>query len=115
MYAIRSYYDYGFRFRQEFRYSDRSHRVTALNRLKAPLANLLETVCPGAPVPPPDGDRALATWVAHCGELQAGYLFLPLAEAAARAEVEERLARTHGVSGAGRQGRAVVHHSYNFV
>ncbi len=32
--------DYGFRFRQEYRYSDATHRVVADNRLKAPKAHL---------------------------------------------------------------------------
>jgi 6-pyruvoyl tetrahydropterin synthase/QueD family protein len=69
--------EYGFRFRQEYHYSDATHRVVSASRLKVPSAFL----APGAeahltPVPPPDFLLSLAVLIAHIGELQAGYLFL---------------------------------------
>jgi len=79
---LESLSDYGFRFRQEYRYSDRSHRVVAHNRLKAPRSNLsLLDAVPHCPVPPPDFWLALATFVAHVAEWHAGYLFMPFQQA----------------------------------
>ncbi|NEV63636.1 6-carboxytetrahydropterin synthase [Thiorhodococcus minor] len=82
LWDLQSLRDYGFRFRQEYSYSDRSHRVVAHNLLKAPRDHLRATeslrTCP---VPPPDFMLSLAVLVAHVGELQAGYLFLPFASA----------------------------------
>ncbi|MCB1858538.1 MAG: 6-carboxytetrahydropterin synthase [Gammaproteobacteria bacterium] len=69
--------EYGFKFRQEYRYSESSHRVVARNLLKAPAIHLepsLESRL--SPVPPPDFVFCLAVIVAHIGELQAGYLFM---------------------------------------
>ncbi|MEW8038059.1 MAG: 6-carboxytetrahydropterin synthase [Candidatus Thiodiazotropha sp.] len=71
--------EYGFRFRQEYRYADATHRVVAVNRLKVPAAYLAQsTEVHLSPVPPPDFDLSLAVLIAHIGELQAGYLFLQL-------------------------------------
>jgi 6-pyruvoyl tetrahydropterin synthase/QueD family protein len=74
--------EYGFRFRQEYTYSDATHRVVARNRLKVPEGSLRQSPeMRLSPVPPPDFRLSLATLIAHVGEIQAGYLFLqfPLA------------------------------------
>jgi 6-pyruvoyl tetrahydropterin synthase/QueD family protein len=71
--------EYGFRFRQEYRYADATHRVVAVNRLKVPTAYLAQSDAAHlSPVPPPDFLLSLAVLIAHIGELQAGYLFLQL-------------------------------------
>ncbi|MBT3026794.1 MAG: hypothetical protein B6D72_10670 [gamma proteobacterium symbiont of Ctena orbiculata] len=71
--------EYGFRFRQEYRYADAAHRVVAVNRLKVPAAYLAQSAeVHLSPVPPPDFVLSLAVLIAHIGELQAGYLFLQL-------------------------------------
>ncbi|MEJ2454799.1 MAG: 6-carboxytetrahydropterin synthase [Candidatus Thiodiazotropha sp.] len=69
--------EYGFRFVQEYRYTDTTHRVVAVNRLKVPTAFLRQSAeAHLSPVPPPDFLSSLAVLIAHVGELQAGYLFL---------------------------------------
>jgi 6-pyruvoyl tetrahydropterin synthase/QueD family protein len=69
--------EYGFQFRQEYRYTDATHRVVSINRLKVPSAFLAQNgEAHLSPVPPPDFLLSLAVLVAHIGELQAGYLFL---------------------------------------
>jgi 6-pyruvoyl tetrahydropterin synthase/QueD family protein len=69
--------EYGFRFRQEYRYLDSTHRVVAYNCLKVPAAHLVQNVASHiSPVPPPDFLMSLAVMIAHIGEIQAGYLFL---------------------------------------
>lgn len=75
--------EYGFRFRQEYRYAHATHRVVALNRLKVPSAFLAQSAeAHLSPVPPPDFLLSLAVLIAHIGELQAGYLFLQFAQRA---------------------------------
>ncbi|MES9852351.1 MAG: 6-carboxytetrahydropterin synthase [Candidatus Thiodiazotropha sp. L084R] len=69
--------EYGFQFRQEYRYADTTHRVVSLNRLKVPSVYLSQTVeAHLSPVPPPDFVWSLAVLIAHVGELQGDYLFL---------------------------------------
>ncbi len=93
--------EYGFRFRQEYRYSDAAHRVVALNRLKTSKAYLEPS---GAmrlsPIPPPDFLLSLAVLVAHVGEFQAGYLYLQFPSAAQGRSVALELAR-HAVAAQG--------------
>ncbi|MEW8405421.1 MAG: 6-carboxytetrahydropterin synthase [Candidatus Thiodiazotropha taylori] len=69
--------EYGFQFRQEYRYADATHRVISLNRLKVPTTLLQQNADVRlSPVPPPDFLWSLAVLIAHVGDLQAGYLFL---------------------------------------
>ncbi len=69
--------EYGFKFRQEYQYSDASHRVVARNLLKVPLSHIEQSLESRlSPIPPPDFLLCLAVVVAHIGEIQAGYLFL---------------------------------------
>lgn len=76
--------EYGFQFRQEYRYADTTHRVVAVNRLKVPTTYLSQTAAAHlSPVPPPDFLWSLAVLIAHIGELQANYLFLQFPERAA--------------------------------
>ncbi len=89
--------EYGFQFRQEYGYSDSTHRVVARNRLKVPRSNLEPSRDMRlSPVPPPDLPLSLAVLVAHLGELQAGYLFLQIPRAAHGRTVALELSR-HGV------------------
>jgi 6-pyruvoyl tetrahydropterin synthase/QueD family protein len=76
--------EYGFQYRQEYRYAEATHRVVALNRLKVP-TRLLQQKSEArlSPVPPPDFLWSLAVMIAHVGELQAGYLFLQFPEQSA--------------------------------
>ncbi len=89
--------DYGFRFRQDYEYAGDTHRVVARNRLKAPKSHLdgfpTLRVCP---IPPPDFLQSLAVFVAHAGDLQAGYLFLPFRLASQGHWVSVELTR-HGI------------------
>lgn len=91
--------DYGFRFRQEYRYADATHRVVASNCLRARAANLGRAL--GTPVavePPPDFLQALAVFVAHVAEYQAGYIFMPFARALDGRETASRLRREYGIN-----------------
>ncbi|MEJ2590082.1 MAG: 6-carboxytetrahydropterin synthase [Candidatus Thiodiazotropha sp.] len=89
--------EYGFRFRQEYRYSDATHRVVAYNRLKVPSTYLAQSAeVHLSPVPPPDFVRSLAVLIAHVGELQAGYLFLQFPHRADGASVVAGTA-SHGI------------------
>jgi 6-pyruvoyl tetrahydropterin synthase/QueD family protein len=98
LWALGHLRDYGFRFRQEYSYAGASHRVVARNLLRVPAARLQHTGPRAVAVePPPDFYQALAVLVAHCGESQAGYLFLPFADADAGREAATRLYRDHGV------------------
>ncbi len=90
--------DYGFEFRQEYRYSDDAHRVVALNRLKAPKGHLEQSLdLRLSPIPPPDFLLSLAVLVAHVGELQAGYLFVQIPSAVQARSIALELGR-HGVT-----------------
>ncbi|MCP4287619.1 MAG: 6-carboxytetrahydropterin synthase [Gammaproteobacteria bacterium] len=89
--------EYGFQFRQEYKYLDATHRVVAYNRLKVPAAYLAQNVeAHLSPVPPPDFLLSLAVLISHVGELQAGYLFLQFPERAAGEAVTNEASR-HGV------------------
>jgi len=89
---------YGFWFRQEYRYSDESHRVVAFSSLRAPAGNLDRTgVLSAAPEPPPGFLDALAVFLGHVAEYHAGYLLMPFAQALDARDVAERLRRDHAV------------------
>jgi len=89
---------YGFWFRQEYRYSGETHRVVAFSSLRAPAANLHRSgAMKATPEPPPLFLDALAVFVGHAGEYQAGYLLMPFADSRDARDVAERLRRDHGV------------------
>jgi 6-pyruvoyl tetrahydropterin synthase/QueD family protein len=89
--------DYGFRFRQEYGYSDATHRVVARNRLKVPRAWLQQGADTRlSPVPPPDFLLSLAVLVAHLAELHAGYMFIEFPGRRDGRVVATELAR-HGI------------------
>ena len=89
--------EYGFRFRQEYRYADTTHRVVAVNQLKVPSAYLAQSAeARLSPVPPPDFLLSLAVLIAHVGELQAGYLFLRFPQRTAGETVMAEASR-HGI------------------
>lgn len=99
--------DYGFRYRQEYSYNGSANRAVARNLLKAPRRNLMGLLQPSMD-PPPDFMWPFAICVAWVGELQAGYLFIPLGRAIDVEETKAYLARHHGISvvrlDAGQQG-----------
>jgi 6-pyruvoyl tetrahydropterin synthase/QueD family protein len=71
--------DFGFRFRQEYRFDTSTNRVVADNRLKAMRRNFsLHDGAQLSLVPPPDFLTVLASCIAQVGELHAGFLFLPI-------------------------------------
>jgi 6-pyruvoyl tetrahydropterin synthase/QueD family protein len=89
--------EFGFRFRQEYSYSDSTHRVVAHNRLKVPTVHLEQSGDMRlSPVPPPDFLLSLAVLIAHVGELHAGYLFLQFPRRAQGRAVAVELSR-HGI------------------
>lgn len=89
---------YGFRFRQEYRYADATHRVVASNCLRARGTNLGGAWGPPAAVEPmPDFLQALAVLVAHVAEYQAGYIFMPFARAADGHDAAARLRQEYGI------------------
>lgn len=90
--------DFGFCFRQQYRYGDSTHRVVARNCLRAPAGNLTRArLVRSTPEPPPDFFDALAVYLTHAGEYQAGYLFMQFALAQDGRDVAERLRREHSV------------------
>lgn len=86
--------DYGFRFRQEYRFDRQTNRVVAESRLKARHTNLPRSdASPVSLVPPPDFCASLAACVAHVGELHAGYLLLPIPDSGDAGEIRAWLLR----------------------
>ncbi|RKT47116.1 6-pyruvoyl trahydropterin synthase family protein [Thiocapsa rosea] len=97
LWDLSSLQDYGFRFRQDYVYAGSTHRVVALNGLKAPKANVEHFRSLGVcPIAPPDFLASLAVFLAHVGELHAGYLFLPFQRADQGRAVAVELTR-HGI------------------
>ncbi len=94
LWALQSLREYGFSFRQEYRYLDSTHRVVAYNRLKVPAVHLVQNIESHiSPVPPPDFLLSFAVLIAHIGELQAGYLFLNFSASSVGYGVAEEAAR----------------------
>ena len=105
--------EYGFQFRQEYRYAEATHRVVALNRLKVPSVLLQQNAeVRLSPVPPPDFLWSLAVLIAHVGELQAGYLFLQFPEQTAAetvmVEAERRGVHFKQLDAAGHAGGVML-------
>lgn len=91
--------DYGFRFRQEYRFDTSTNRVVADNRLKARRLNFsVAYSLQLSLVPPPDFLMALACCIAHVGELHAGYLFLPIPDRNDAEEIVSCLKRYRNIS-----------------
>jgi len=88
--------DFGFRLRQAYIYSAETHRVVAQSELVAPTLAIRPSLR-AVPEQPPTFLDALAVFVAHAGDLQAGYLLLPFAAPAYATDAAERLCRDHGV------------------
>ena len=89
--------EYGFRFHQDYEYTQDTHRVVARNRLRAPAANLRAGKHWISAEPPPAFLDALAVYVAHQAEWHAGYLFMQFKQAAHGEDVRQTLSREHGV------------------
>jgi len=86
--------DFGFRFRQEYRFDVSTNRVVADNRLKARRRNFPETKhIQLSLVPPPDFLTVVASCVAQVGELHAGYLFIPIPDRHDAQEIMDCLKR----------------------
>lgn len=86
---------YGFLFRQDYNYSNNTHRVVARNCLRVPSSNLRRANAWVEPLP--DFLQALSTYVAHVAEWHAGYLFMQFPQARDAEGVRERLAQEHGI------------------
>lgn len=90
--------DYGFRFRQQYRFDKQTNRVVADNHLKARRENLPHMDASSLSlVPPPDFRLSLAVCIAHVGELHAGYLFLQIPDHAGAEEIRTWLLREQGI------------------
>lgn len=90
--------DFGFRFQQDYRFDQETHRVVARNRLVASPESLRQARPPVlAGAPPPEADEILAVYVAHAVWSQAGYLFLGFAASGDADAVGAQLQR-HGVA-----------------
>lgn len=89
--------DYGFVFRQEYRYSGDTHRVVADNCLRTPAANLRRAHPWAGMESPPDFLDALAVMVAHVAELHAGYLFMQFPIGSEGDSVRQTLAQEHRI------------------
>lgn len=91
--------EYGFRFCQDYEFDESTNRVVARNRLRSLRRNLLGRPRDAmTPVPPPDFATAFAVCIAHCGEIQAGYLFIALKRRVDAEEAAAWLEREHGVA-----------------
>jgi len=91
--------EYGFRFCQDYEFDESTNRVVARNRLRSLRRNLLGRPRDAmTPVPPPDFATAFAVCIAHCGEIQAGYMFITLKRRADAEEAVVRLEREYGVA-----------------
>ncbi|HHH45022.1 MAG TPA: 6-carboxytetrahydropterin synthase [Gammaproteobacteria bacterium] len=86
--------DFGFCFRQEYRFDTSTNRVIADNRLKARRRNFSRTGGHELSlVTPPDFLMVLASCVAQVGELHAGYLFIPVPDRNDAQEITQCLKR----------------------
>ncbi|NJD36245.1 MAG: 6-carboxytetrahydropterin synthase [Betaproteobacteria bacterium] len=91
--------EYGFRFCQDYEFDESTNRVVARNKLRSLRRNLLGRPRDAmTPVPPPDFATALAVCIGHCGEMQAGYLFIALTRRVDADEAVVWLEREHGVA-----------------
>jgi 6-pyruvoyl tetrahydropterin synthase/QueD family protein len=109
--------DFGFRFRQEYRFDTSTNRVVADNRLKARRRNFsrLQGVELSL-VPPPDFLMVLASCIAQVGESHAGYLFLPVPDRNDAQEIISCLKRLRNINmvllETGEPGGSVMLRSY---
>lgn len=88
---------YGFLFRQEYNYTNDSHRVVARNLLRTSAANIRS--CSGqSATPPPVFLDTLAVYVAHVAEWHAGYLFMQFVDQAHGEDVRQTLARDFAIN-----------------
>lgn len=98
LWDLRQLPEYGFRFRQDYRYADNTHRVVARSGLRALSRNLRQGRRWATPEPPPDFLDSLAVYVAHRAERHAGYFFMQFPLARHAHDVHETLAREHGIA-----------------
>ena len=89
--------DFGFEYRQEYYYTDRSHRVFASNRLKTLKPNITR-YAHHSPLDTSDLVTTLAVSLAHAAEYHAGYLFWRFDDPQASHSVAERLLNEHHIS-----------------
>lgn len=89
--------EYGFRFRQDYEYSNDTHRVVAHNRLRTAAGNVHPGRRWASPEPPPAFLDCLAVFVAHRAEWHGGYLFMSFPLARHAGEVRHVLRREHGI------------------
>lgn len=88
---------FGFKYRQEYFYADRSHRVIARNRLKTRSDNV-EFLQDHIDLDAPNLLDTLAVLVAFNGELHANYLFIPLADTEICASLLQKMRQQYRVA-----------------
>ncbi|MEN8129199.1 MAG: 6-carboxytetrahydropterin synthase [Pseudomonadota bacterium] len=88
---------FGFKFRQEYFYSDHSHRVVARNRLKTRSGNV-EFLQDRIDLDTSHLLDTLAVLVAFNGELHANYLFIPLADTEICASLLQKMHQQYRVA-----------------
>ena len=99
LWSLQYLQDYGFRFRQEYRFDTSTNRVVADNRLKARHCNFAAVQgLDLSLVPPPDFLMVLASCIAQVGELHAGYLFLPIPDRRDAEEITSCLKRYRNIN-----------------
>lgn len=77
LWCLQHLQDYGFMFRQEYRFNTSTNRVVSLSRLKTLRSNLVGSAAVSLSLaPPPDFRTMLAVCLALTGEIQNGYLFI---------------------------------------
>lgn len=90
--------DYGFMFRQEYRFNTSTNRVVSFSRLKTLRSNLLGSAAASLSLaPPPDFRLMLAVCVALTGEMQEGYLFIHVGNEADAREIRTTLRRNEQI------------------
>jgi 6-pyruvoyl tetrahydropterin synthase/QueD family protein len=77
LWYARELQDYGFQFRQEYTYTEHSHRVIAENKIRTLSAYAHRFALDNAEI---DFDLFAAIIIAQCGEMFNGYIFLTLPE-----------------------------------
>ena len=94
LWYLRELQVYGFQFRQEYSYSDTSHRVIANNQLKTlnAYAHKFAQDCQDASL-----DLMAAVIIAHVGQLHSGYIFLSLADNAEAQAFLQQLTRAYQI------------------
>ena len=94
LWYLRELQVYGFQFRQEYSYSDTSHRVIADNRIKTPHAYAHKFPAADADS---SSDLFTATVIAQAGQIHSDYVFLSLPDNGDVQDFLDQLTRLHQI------------------